>query len=140
MTNELRYDTQIVAWEIEQLLFNENYIPVVPKMKTIKYESNDTTTKQLKIINQFVKLILGNGNIEDFTINHIVNKQRKRRFKMWVKDMQKEFLGYRLKHILEYGDMSYDIVLESKDGKVVDLTPCFDLQFNENNQIVAFGW
>ena len=31
MTNELRYDTQIVAWEIEQLLFNEDYTPIVPK-------------------------------------------------------------------------------------------------------------
>ena len=54
--------------------------------------------------------------------------------------MQKEFLGYRLKHILEYGDMSFDIVFESQDGKLVELTPCFDLQFNESNQIVAFGW
>ncbi len=54
--------------------------------------------------------------------------------------MQKEFSGYQLNHILEYGDMSYDIVLESKDGKVMDLTPCFDLQFNNSDQITAFGW
>ena len=54
--------------------------------------------------------------------------------------MQKEFAGYRLKHILEYGDISYDILLESKEGKVVELSPCFDLRFNENNQIDSFRW
>lgn len=141
MTNELRYDTQIVAWEIEQLLFKENYTPIVPKMKSIKHGSTDITNKQLEIIHQFVELILTNDeNIDDFINKHVASKERERRFKMWIKDMQKEFLEYRLKHILEYGDMSYDIVLESKDGKVVDLTPCFDLQFNESNQIVAFGW
>jgi CubicO group peptidase (beta-lactamase class C family) len=141
MTNELRYDTQIVAWEIEQLLFKEDYTPVVPKMKSIKHCSTDITNKQLEIIHQFVELILTDDeNIDDFINEHVASKERERRFKMWIKDMQKEFLGYRLKHILEYGDMSYDIVLESKDGKVVDLTPCFDLQFNESNQIVAFGW
>jgi len=141
MTNELRYDTQIVAWEIEQLLFKENYTPIVPKMKSIKHGSTDITNKQLEIIHQFVELILTDDkNIDDFINKHVANKERERRFKMWIKDMQKEFLEYRLKHILEYGDMSYDIVLESKDGKVVDLTPCFDLQFNESNKIVAFGW
>lgn len=141
MTNELRYDTQIVAWEIEQLLINEDYTPIVPKMKSIKHGSNDITNKQLEIINQFVEIILTDDkNIDDFINGHVASKEREQRFKMWIKDMQKEFLGYRLKHILEYGDMSYDIVLESKDGKVVDLTPCFDLQFNESNQIVAFGW
>ena len=141
MTNELRYDTQIVAWEIEQLLFNEDYTPIVPKMKSIKHGSTDIANKQLEIIHQFVELILTEDeNIDDFINEHVASKERERRFKMWIKDMQKEFLGYRLKHILEYGDMSYDIVLESKDGKVVDLVPCFDLQFNESNQIVAFGW
>lgn len=141
MTNELRYDTQIVAWEIEQLLFNEGYTPIVPKMKSIKHGSTDIANKQLEIIHQFVELILTDDeNIDDFINKHVASKERERRFTMWVKDMQKEFLEYRLKHILEYGDMSYDIVLESKDGKVVDLTPCFDLQFNESNQIVAFGW
>ena len=54
--------------------------------------------------------------------------------------MQNEFSGYKLKHVLEYGDLSYDIILESKDGKIIELTPCFDIQFNENNKIVAFGW
>lgn len=141
MTNELRYDTQIVAWEIEQLLFKENYTPIVPKMKSIKHSSTDIANKQLKIIHRFVGLILTNdGNIDDFVNEYVANKERERRFKMWIKDMRKAFLGYRLKHILEYGDMSYDIVLESKEGKVVDLTPCFDLQFNEKNKIVAFGW
>lgn len=141
MTNELRYDTQIVAWEIEQLLFKKNYTPIVPKMKSIKHGSTDITNKQLEIMHQFVELILtGDENIDEFINKHVVSKERERRFKMWIKDMQKEFLEYQLKHILEYGDMSYDIVLESKDGKVVDLTPCFDLQFNESNQIVAFGW
>lgn len=141
MTNELRYDTQMVAWEIEQLLFKEDYTPVVPKMKSIKHGSTDVTNKQLKIIHQFVELILTNdANVNDFINTHVANKERERRFKMWIKDMQKEFLGYKLKHILEYGDLSYDIILESKDGKIVDLTPCFDLQFNENNKIVAFGW
>jgi CubicO group peptidase (beta-lactamase class C family) len=141
MTNELRYDTQIVAWEIEQLLFKKDYTPVVPKMKSIKHGSIDIATKQLEIVHQFVGLILNDdGNVDDFINEHVASKERERRFKMWIKDMQKEFLGYRLKHILEYGDMSYDIVLESKDGKVIDLTPCFDLQFNENNKIVAFGW
>lgn len=141
MTNELRYDTQIVAWEIEQLLFSENYTPVVPKMNSIKHDGSDIANKQLEIINQFVKLIMkSDENIDDFITSHLASKERERRFRMWIKDMQKEFLGYRLKHILEYGDMSFDIVLESQDGKVVELTPCFDLQFNENNQIVAFGW
>ncbi len=141
MTNELRYDTQIVSWEIEQLLFNENYTPVVPKMKSIKHASDDIANKQLEIIHQFVKLILTpDENIDDFIEKYIPNKERERRFKMWIKDMQKEFSGYQLNHILEYGDMSYDIVLESKDGKVMDLTPCFDLQFNNSDQITAFGW
>jgi len=141
MTNELRYDTQIVAWEIEQLLFNEDYTPIVPKMKSIKHGSTDIANKQLEIIHQFLELILTEDeNIDDFINEHVASKERERRFKMWIKDMQKEFLGYRLKHILEYGDMSYDIVLESKEGKVVDLTPCFDLQFNERNRIIAFGW
>ncbi|MCK9451706.1 MAG: beta-lactamase family protein [Bacteroidales bacterium] len=141
MTNQLRYDTQIVAWEIEQLLFKENYTPVVPKMNSIKHGSTDITNKQLEIIHQLVKLILTDDkHIDDFCNKHIASKERERRFKMWVKDMQNEFSDYKLKHILEYGDLSYDIILESKDGKVVDLTPCFDLQFNESNQIVAFGW
>ena len=141
MTNELRYDTQIVAWEIEQLLFKEDYKPIVPKMKSIKHGRTDITSKQLEIIHQFVTLILTDDeNIDDFINERVASKERERRFKMWVKDMQNEFSGYKLKHVLEYGDMSYDIVLESKDGKVVHLTPCFDLQFNENNQIVAFGW
>lgn len=141
MTNELRYDTQIVGWEIEQLLFKEDYTPVVPKMKSTEHGSTDVTSKQLEIIHQFVELILtDDGNIDDFITEHIESKERERRFKMWIKDMQQEFEGYQLKHILEYGDMSYDIVLKSKDGNVVDLTPCFDLQFNESNQIIAFGW
>jgi len=141
MTNELRYDTQMVAWEIEQLLFNENYTPVVPKMNGIRHAGNDIASNQLEIINQFVKLILSSDeNIDDFITKHVESKEREGRFKMWVKDMQKEFLGYELNHVLEYGDMSYDIILKSKGGKVVDLTPCFDLQFNESNQIVAFGW
>jgi CubicO group peptidase (beta-lactamase class C family) len=141
MTNELRYDTQIVAWEIEQLLFKEDYTPVVPKMKSIKHGSTDIANKQLEIIHQFVKLILTDGeNIDEFINEHVASKERERRFKMWIKDMQNEFAGYKLNHVLEYGDLSYDIILESKDGKVVDLTPCFDLQFNERNQVVAFGW
>jgi len=141
MTNELRYDTQIVAWEIEQLLFNEDYIPIVPKMKSIKHGSTDITNKQLEIIHQFVKLILTDGeNIDDFINEHVASKERERRFKMWIKDMQREFSGYQLKHILEYGDMSYDIILLSPEGKTVDLTPCFDIQFNSENQVVAFGW
>lgn len=141
MTNELRYDTQIIAWEIEQLLFKENYTPIVPKMKSINHGSIDVTTKQLEIIHQFVELILtDNADIDGFINEHVASKERERRFKMWIKDMQQEFSGYKLNHVLEYGDMSYDIVLESNDGKVVDLTPCFDLQFNESNQIIAFGW
>lgn len=141
MTNELRYDTQIVAWEIEQLLFKKNYTPIVPKMKSIKHGSTDIANKQLKIIHKFVELILTDAADIDYFINeHVASKERERRFKMWMKDMQQEFSGYKLKQVLEYGDMSYDIVLESNDGKVVDLTPCFDLQFNEINQIVAFGW
>ena len=141
MTNELRYDTQIVAWEIEQLLFKKDYKPIVPKMKSIKHSSTDITNKQLEIIHQFVELILTNDkNIDDFINEHVASKERERRFKMWVKDMQKEFSGYKLNHVLEYGDMSYDIIMLSPEGKTVDLTPCFDLQFNENNKIVAFGW
>lgn len=141
MTNELRYDTQIIAWEIEQLLFNENHTPVVPQMNSIRHTSHDIAGKQLEIIHQFVNLVLNSDeNIDDFIAEHLENIERERRFKMWIKDMQREFVGYQLNHILEYGDMSYDIVLESKDGKMVNLTPCFDLQFNESNQIIAFGW
>ena len=141
MTNELRYDTQIVAWEIEQLLFKENYKPIVPKMNSIKHGSTNTANKQLEIIHQFVELILTDDkNIDDFINEHVASKERERRFKMWVKDMQNEFLGYKLNHVLEYGDKSFDIILESKDGKIIELTPCFDLQFNKSNQIVAFGW
>ncbi len=141
MTNELRYDTQMVAWEVEQLLFNENYSPIVPKMNSIKHISNSIANKQLEIIQQFVKLILSNDeNIDVFINKHLKSKERERRFKMWIKDMQREFTGYQLKHILEYGDMSYDIILLSPEGKTVDLTPCFDIQFNNENQVVAFGW
>ncbi len=141
MTNELRYDTQIVAWEIEQLLFKEDYTPVVPKMKSIKHGSTDITNKQLEVVHQFVDIIFtDDDNIDDFINEHLASKERERRFKMWVKDMQNEFSGYKLKHVLEYGDISYDIILESKDGKIIELTPCFDIQFNENNKIVAFGW
>lgn len=141
MTNELRYDTQMVAWEIEQLLFNENYKPVIPKMNSIKHLGNDIAGEKLKIIHQFVNLIFNKDeSIDDFINDHLKSEKRERRFKMWVSDMQMEFSEYQLKHILEYGDMSYDIVLESKDGKVVELTPCFDLQFDDDNKIVAFGW
>jgi hypothetical protein len=141
MTNELRYDTQMVAWEIEQLLFTENYKPVIPKMNNIQLVGNEIAGEKLKIIHQFVSLVFNSDeNIDDFINQHLESKKRERRFKMWVKDMQREFSDYKLKHILEYEDLSYDIVLESKDGKVVDLTPCFDLQFNESDQIIAFGW
>lgn len=141
MTNELRYDTQIVAWEMEQLLFKEDYNPIVPKMKSIKHDSTDITNKQLEIIHHFVELILNDDeNIDDYINEHVASKERELRFKMWVKDMQHEFSGYKLNHVLEYGDLSYDIILESKDGKIIGLTPCFDIQFNENNKIVAFGW
>ena len=57
MTNELRYDTQLVAWEIEQLLFNENYTPVVPKMNPTKHIDSETENKQLQIVHQFVQLL-----------------------------------------------------------------------------------
>jgi len=141
MTNELRYDTQMVAWEIEQLLFNEDYSPMVPKMNSIKHIGNSISSNQLDITQQFVKLILSkNENIDDFINKHLKSKEREQRFKMWIKDMQREFSGYQLKHILEYGDMSYDIILLSPEGKTVDLTPCFDIQFNDENQVVAFGW
>ena len=102
MTNELRYDTQIVAWEIEQLLFKENYKPIVPKMKSIKHGSTDIANKQLEIIHQFVTLILTEDeNIDNFINEHVVSKEREQRFKMWIKDMQNEFSGYKLKHVLE---------------------------------------
>ena len=83
MTNELRYDTQIVAWEIEQLLFKEDYTPIIPKMKSIKHSSTDITNKQFEIIHQFVELILTDDeNIDDFINEHIASKERERRFKM----------------------------------------------------------
>lgn len=140
MTNELRYDTQIVAWEIEKLLFNNDYKPVVPKMKSIKYSPEDISNEQLQIIHQFVDLILNDGKVEEFEQKYISDKETFKRFEIWFEDMKREFSGYRLKHILEYGDMSYDIILKSPKGETVDLTPCFDLQFNEKNQINAFGW
>ena len=47
---------------------------------------------------------------------------------------------FKLKHILEYEDNSYDIILVSTNGSITDLTPCFDLQIDDKNQIVAYGW
>jgi len=54
--------------------------------------------------------------------------------------MQKEFIDYKLVHTLEYKDYTYDILLESKNGVIEELTPCFDFKFNEQNQITAFAW
>jgi hypothetical protein len=49
--------------------------------------------------------------------------------------MQKEFTDYTL----EYDDDTYDILLKSKQGITQELTPCFCLKFNEQNQITAFA-
>ncbi len=141
MTNELRYDTQIVAWEIEQLLFNKNYSPIVPKMKSVKHTTKDASDKQHKIVHHFINMILKDEkDIDDFIDNYLANKKSQGRFKMWFRNMKTEFSEYQLKHILAYEDMSYDIILESPQGKTVDLTPCFDIQFNTDNKISAFGW
>lgn len=43
-------------------------------------------------------------------------------------------------YTLEFKDLTYDIMLASTDGTVPDLTPCFDLKFNQQNQIIDFGW
>lgn len=141
MTNELRYDTRIVAWEIEQLLFNEHHNPIVPRMKSTRHDANDVSGAQLEIIHRFVKIILNRDeNIDDFIDKNVASKERAQHFKMWLKDMQREFTGYSLDHVLEYGDNSYDIILKSEEGKKTDLTPCFDVQFNHENQIIAYGW
>lgn len=141
MTNELRYDTQVVAWEIEQLLFDENYTPVVPKMKARKVLPKGVSAKPEKIVNQFAELILSKNKTTDpFIDAYLADQSNAKRFKSWTLQMQQEFSGYALKHILAYDDMSFDIVLTSPEGENVQLTPCFDLQFNTEDQIVAFGW
>ena len=88
MTNELRYDTQIVVWEIEQLLFNKNYTPIIPKMKSVKHTTKDITGKHLEIIHQFVNMMLKeNKSIDDFVEKHLANKKSTNRYKMWFRDM-----------------------------------------------------
>ncbi|KAA3659621.1 MAG: class A beta-lactamase-related serine hydrolase, partial [Calditrichaeota bacterium] len=143
LTNQMRYDTPRVAWEIEKLLFDPTYEPIVPKMNTVPYAANDTSNSHLKVIRQFINLILKpvpGSDVDKFVRENVANEKRYNRFKMWVSDMQSGFVAHRLKHVLQYGDGSYDIMLESGDGKEIEMTPCFDLQFDENGKIAAFGW
>jgi hypothetical protein len=86
--------------------------PIIPKMKSAKYEGDSKTNERLDIIHEFLGIIL-------------------------AKETEQTLADI---HILEYEDMTYDVVLESEDGEVKYLTPCFDLKFNEKNQIIAFGW
>ncbi|MGD9897895.1 MAG: serine hydrolase domain-containing protein [Calditrichaceae bacterium] len=146
MTNQLRYDTQVIGWEIEKLLFDESYKPVIPKMKYEEYASEAASNKNIKIINEFVSLILMKEDIQTpdeidaFIRKYIPNETSRNRYKRFFQNMREDFVNHKLKHILEYKDMTYDIVLESPEGQVTDLAPCFDLKFNDQNQIIAFGW
>ncbi|WP_340158729.1 serine hydrolase domain-containing protein [uncultured Maribacter sp.] len=146
MTNQMRYDTPIVAWEIEKLLFDDTYEPSVPKMNKTKHYGEKDGNERLKIVNEFTDMILNKSSdntlieIETFANNHIPTINNRNRFKMWVQNLKREFSDFKLKHILEYEDNSYDIILVSTNGSITDLTPCFDLQIDDKNQIVAYGW
>lgn len=143
MTSLVRYNTRRLGREIEKLIFDENYEPIIPKINSTKYDAGEEPNKNMVITNRFVSILLKTETkqtIESFMKSHIPDIGKHKRFKNYFRAMQKEFTDYKLVHILEYEDDTYDILLESKRGIVEELTPCFDLKFNEQNQITAFGW
>ena len=146
MTNRMRYDTPIIAWEIEKLLFDKNYKPTIPKVNPTKYFGQEGGNERLKTVNEFINIILDRqsenimSEIDSFAQNHIPTTTNRDRFKMWMQELRREFSGLKLKHILAYEDNSYDIILASDNGATFDLTPCFDLQIDDKNQITAYGW
>ncbi len=143
MTNQVRYDTKNNAEELEKLIFDKNYTPMVPKMNSTKYFSGEEPNENMEVVNEFVSILLKTKTeqtIENFIKTHIPNTAKHKRFKEYFLAMQEEFKDYKLVHTLEYEDDTYDILLESKQGVIEELTPCFDLKFNEQNQITAFGW
>ncbi len=146
MTNQVRYDTKIIGKELEKLIFDKNYTPIVPKMNSTKYFSGEEPNERMKIINRFVSILLKkdpkqtSSTIDTFIKENIPNTEKHKHFKNYFIEMQKEFTDYKLVHTLEYEDLTYDILLKSKKGVIEELTPCFDFKFNEKNQITAFGW
>lgn len=143
MTSLVRYDTRRIGREIEKLIFDENYEPIVPKMNSTKYGAGEEPNKNMAVINKFLSVLLKTDTkqtIEIFMKTHIPDISKHTRFRDYFNAMQKEFTDYKLVYTLEYEDDTYDILLESKQGVIEELTPCFDLKFNEQNQITAFGW
>ena len=59
MTSLVRYDTRSLGKELEKLIFDENYQPIVPKMKSTKYvageEPNETNGYYKQIRIHFIK-------------------------------------------------------------------------------------
>ncbi len=142
MTSLVRHDTKKIGREIEKLIFDKNYEPIIPKMNSTKYTAGETPNENMKIINSFVSLLLKKKSsltIDNFINTYIPEKNQHERFKNYFNAMQTEFEGYKLVHTLEYEDNTYDILLE-KAGIIEELTPCFDFKFNEQHQITAFGW
>ena len=145
MTNQLRYHTFAVAWELEKLIFEETYEPVVPQMNHRKLSIEELPNQRIEAIHKFTELILNTDttsleiDTEQFINIYLTNSNRKGRYQRFLQILRDKFAGYTLKHILEYDDLSYDIILESPEGEVTDLIPCYDLQFDEDNQIVAYG-
>ena len=143
MTNQLRHDTKGIGIEVEKLIFDENYQPIVPKMNSSKYAAGEEPNERMVIINKFVSILLKKNteeSIENFMKTNVPNIDKHKSFKMYFNDMQEEFTDYRLVHTLEYEDYTYDILLESKQGVIEQLTPCFDFKFNNQNKIIDFGW
>lgn len=146
MTNQLRYDTKNIGKELEKLIFDESYNPIVPKMNSTKYVAGEEPNERMAIINKFVSILLNNNSeqitptLDAFIKTNIPDTLKHQRFKYYFNEMQKEFIDYKLVHTLEYKDYTYDILLESKNGVIEELTPCFDFKFNEQNQITAFAW
>ncbi|MEB8330689.1 serine hydrolase [Flavobacteriaceae bacterium KMM 6897] len=146
MTSLVRYDTQRIGRELGKLIFDENYQPIVPKMNSSKYIAGEEPNERMVIINKFVSLLLKTSSeqttstLDTFIKSNLPDTGEHEPFKNYFNNMQKEFTDYKLVHTLEYEDYTYDILLESKNGVIEELTPCFDFKFNEQNQITAFGW
>lgn len=146
MTSLVRQSDMKIGREVEKLIFDKTYSPIVPKMTSTKYSSGKEPNKRMAIINEFVTILLKIkpeqtvSVLNSFVEKNIPNKSKHEEFKEYLIAMQEEFSGYKLLHTLEYDDLTYDIMLESKDGTVAELTPCFDLKFNQQNQIIDFGW
>ncbi|MEP2280317.1 serine hydrolase domain-containing protein [Maribacter sp.] len=143
MTSLVRYDTRRLGKELEKLIFEDNYQPIIPKMNSTKYVAGEEPNERMAIINKFVSILLKTDTeetIEHFIKTNIPDVGKHKGFKRYFSNMQEEFTDYRLVHTLEYEDYTYDILLKSNQGVIEELTPCFDFKFNNQNKITAFGW